>query len=433
MEAEENLLTSNENDSYAKSIFIEEDLGHVIKRDPSIDLKKLVNFELKGICSTLENLSSRCDNFGDLMNESSSRTKLDEKHEQIKNILREAYSDVRMTQSKIIDKVNQVKQLTEQTNMLKKELSNSCLKNAPFSTMQETLSNANKDQLDLFNDQIDLLNTQENIDLLVMDSLFESMSTSHVIDAIHELETLDIDQQEISTTSDNKKGIAPSKTVHMQNLKPKSMHRLEGHGEETNFGAELDKRRYANLSSRDVNFLDFMEEKKVQSYSYGSHSLKNDMKLASRFNSVGSLNSSEYSSSGHSSSNSKSLEDIRESSFKHTSTRSKQYSLHNLTAINQESGLNSGASRNSDECNANTTITTQGRTFKERLALAGVDFDSLGTMTNTDLINVSFKSAKMQEINLFTSIVVFFIYFDVKIFLFFSFIFTSLKSFFSRI
>jgi hypothetical protein len=122
--------------------------------------------------------------------DSQTRPALDDKQEKIKQILREAYTDVRVAQSKIVEKVNQVKYLTERTEALKKELSNSLgrthennLKalNIQHAMLRNTVPQKNVDDSMFFET---LLAAQENIDLLLMDSLFESINTVDVIDSI---------------------------------------------------------------------------------------------------------------------------------------------------------------------------------------------------------------------------------------------------------
>ena len=118
------------------------------------------------------------------------RPALDDKQEKIKQILREAYTDVRVAQSKIVEKVNQVKYLTERTEALKKELSNSLIckhennlktLNIQHTMLRNTVTQKNVDDSMFFET---LLAAQENIDLLLMDSLFESINTVDVIDSI---------------------------------------------------------------------------------------------------------------------------------------------------------------------------------------------------------------------------------------------------------
>ena len=121
------------------------------------------------------------------------RSKLDDNQEKIKNILRNAYTDVRVAQSKIIEKVNQVKYLTERTEILKTELTNSLINeygnnlktntelDTQYAMYHNSLPPKNVDDIMFFDK---LLAAQENIDLLLMDSLFESMNTVDVIDSI---------------------------------------------------------------------------------------------------------------------------------------------------------------------------------------------------------------------------------------------------------
>jgi predicted RNase H-like nuclease (RuvC/YqgF family) len=87
--------------------------------DPSILLTKC------SILDTVNEIKDLIESVPNGRDNNQSIKRLHDKQEKIKNILKDAYTEVRKSQSQIIEKVNQVKYLTRRTEILKSELTNS--------------------------------------------------------------------------------------------------------------------------------------------------------------------------------------------------------------------------------------------------------------------------------------------------------------------
>jgi hypothetical protein len=287
---------------------------------------------------------------------------LEIEQEKLKSILKEAYSDIRLTQSKIIEKLNQVKCLTEKTDKLKSQLCIGYGEKTDLTVVPAAPRSPNDKlkEIVFFNN---LLLAQEDIDMLLMDSFYEIKSTTCVIDSIkHKLAT-DQDQDEHSCL----KKTTASKT------------KMYDHEEE-----------YFSLDS----------------------SFKDDF-INSQYGSLCSLEddddySSEYSSGIHSAisnSNSKSLEDL----------------------TNDDIDLLSRYSPLAFYESANDT-TSPGYDYLDK-TIHDSDCFLLDNSSPREVIQTKKKCEKFREVNLFSSLFVLFVYFDLRVFLFFIWIFKCIKGF----
>jgi hypothetical protein len=462
------------------------------KEDPPILLTK---------CNILDTVNEIKDLIESVPNRENNQTQksLHDKQEKIKNILKDAYTEVRKSQSQIIEKVNQVKYLTRRTEILKSELANSLKstytsKSGLSSDESQNDTSKNIEDIMFFNK---LLTAQENIDLLLMDSLFESINTVDVIDSIHKLRDGPIH------TNTNKTAFSQDMRIKSESLhqlvsdnraKWPSQYLTSAHNcyKGNSFDGLMKKWNKKYGSSNDVSQSDDELYYSMRN-SFNSNSslcfsssdlhLENRRKLSRSKSLNDSLSSSvalEVSSSSLKLNKSHSLNELDHREWKCTlksnsltNSRFNQsdeeffsidsnfktasmdvYTKDDCTQFDSVCSLNSSENtsgfhsfsnlKTQDEesfsINAMVTSTAKKSNNMEIECVRRNTFISENKLSviKADIINaqtvVSFENRcqKFREINIFSSFFLLFVYFDLRIFLFFVAVFNWIKNMFSR-